>query len=164
MTTPLPLSRHPSGPPSPLRHILVEMMQGYREAAVLLDAQGQALHRNAAAQHMLEASRDVPGDALAAKPQEWPHRISFSAGGDEVYTLAVSCAAHEDAEAATPLPPRLAKIARLVVAGLTDKQIASRTGLSFSTVRTYVRQIYRRTHVHSRVGLVHVSNAGNFAV
>jgi DNA-binding NarL/FixJ family response regulator len=56
------------------------------------------------------------------------------------------------------LPPRLAKIARLVISGCTDKQIASRTGLSFSTVRTYVRQIYRRIGVHSRVELVHASN------
>ncbi|MFY0530668.1 helix-turn-helix domain-containing protein [Nannocystis pusilla] len=55
-------------------------------------------------------------------------------------------------------PPRLAKIARLVISGCTDKQIATRTGLSFSTVRTYVRQIYRRIGVHSRVELVHATN------
>ena len=57
------------------------------------------------------------------------------------------------------MPPRLAKIARLVVSGCTDKQIASQTGLSFSTVRTYVRQIYRRLDVHSRVELVNASLA-----
>jgi DNA-binding NarL/FixJ family response regulator len=57
------------------------------------------------------------------------------------------------------LPPRLAKIAALVIHGLTDKQISQRVGLTFSTVRTYVRQIYRRMGVHSRVGLVHASRA-----
>ena len=47
----------------------------------------------------------------------------------------------------------------LVIDGLTDKQISQRIGLTFSTVRTYVRQIYRRMGVHSRVGLVHASRA-----
>lgn len=60
------------------------------------------------------------------------------------------------------LPSRLAKIARLVVSGFTDKQIAIRTGLSFSTVRTYVRQIYRRAGVHSRVELVNANNVGAY--
>jgi len=55
----------------------------------------------------------------------------------------------------TRLPPRLARIAKMVISGSTDKQIASHTGLSFSTVRTYVRQIYRRIGVHTRVELVH---------
>jgi DNA-binding NarL/FixJ family response regulator len=46
------------------------------------------------------------------------------------------------------------KIARLVVAGCTDKQIENQPGLTFSTVRTYVRHIYRRLDLHSRVELV----------
>jgi DNA-binding NarL/FixJ family response regulator len=57
------------------------------------------------------------------------------------------------------LPPRLIKIARMVIAGCTDRQIAVRTGLSFSTVRTYVRQIYRRLGVHNRVELVHAGRS-----
>lgn len=160
MTSPIPSPAPESGPTSPLRPILVEMTQGFRGAAVLLDPQGQTLHSNAAAHHALDAGRDTPGDDAAAKPHEWPHRIAFSAGGGEVYYLAVACATPPDSEATTQLPPRLAKIAQLVVAGFTDKQIASRTGLSFSTVRTYVRQIYRRTNVHSRVGLVRMRSGG----
>ena len=46
----------------------------------------------------------------------------------------------------------------VVVSGCTDKQIAARTGLSFSTVRTYVRQVYRRMGVHTRVALLHIFN------
>ena len=57
------------------------------------------------------------------------------------------------------IPPRLAKIARLVISGCTDKQIATQTGLTFATVRTYVRQIYRRLNVHSRVEMVNLSLA-----
>ena len=88
-----------------------------------------------------------------------PRRAAVQAEG-QVYYLAVPNQALESTNN-TPepqLPPRLAKIARLVISGCTDKQIASRTGLSFSTVRTYVRQIYRRIGVHSRVELVHASN------
>lgn len=47
-----------------------------------------------------------------------------------------------------------------MISGLTDKKIAQRLGLTFSTVRTYVRQIYRRMGVHNRVALVHATGAG----
>jgi hypothetical protein len=43
-----------------------------------------------------------------------------------------------DATSPAPaLPPRLAKIAALVIDGLTDKQISQRIGLTFSTRAAY---------------------------
>src|SRR5688572_6754664 len=53
------------------------------------------------------------------------------------------------------LPPSLSRIASLLVCGHSDKQIAALTGLSHTTVRTYVRRLYTRTGVRSRVELVH---------
>ncbi|MFW5921226.1 MAG: LuxR C-terminal-related transcriptional regulator, partial [Polyangiales bacterium] len=51
------------------------------------------------------------------------------------------------------LPPRLARVAELVAAGLTDQEIADHMGLTHKTVRTYVSRIYRRLGVSNRVML-----------
>ncbi len=145
--------------------VLTELVHGYRRPAVVLTEQGGILCMNAPAMRALDRKPGEGEPIAPADPKDWPKRATIQADG-QTYTLALPEAALEAPNAAPEpqLPPRLARIARLVISGCTDKQIASRTGLSFSTVRTYVRQIYRRTHVHSRVGLVHVSNAGNFAV
>jgi len=52
------------------------------------------------------------------------------------------------------LPPRLARVAALLTAGYSDKDIAASTGLTFATVRTYVREVYVRLGVHRRVDLL----------
>lgn len=54
---------------------------------------------------------------------------------------------------AVSLPPRLARVAEQMVRGLADKDIASATGLSVASVRTYVTAIYRRTGARNRVVL-----------
>jgi DNA-binding NarL/FixJ family response regulator len=41
----------------------------------------------------------------------------------------------------------------LFAAGRTEKEAAGETGLSLTSVRTYVRRIYDRLRVHSRVEL-----------
>jgi DNA-binding NarL/FixJ family response regulator len=41
-----------------------------------------------------------------------------------------------------------------LVQGLTTKEIADRIALSFHTVDTHLRNIYRKLHVHSRAGAV----------
>ena len=146
-----------------LRGVLVEMLQNFRQPAVLLDAEGQVVHSTATTQPPVEASRDTATNGAAPSPQEYPYRIAFAAR-DQVFYLAVPVQKQASAANAAPLPPRLVKVARLVVSGFTDKQIASRTGLSFSTVRTYVRQIYRRAGVHTRVELVHASSTGILGV
>jgi len=142
-----------------LHGVLVEMLQSFRQPAVLLDAEGQILHSNATTPQPVDAGRGAPMNGAAPNPQEYPYRITFAAR-EIRSTLAVPVQKPASASDAVPLPPRLVKVARLVVSGFTDKQIASRTGLSFSTVRTYVRQIYRRAGVHTRVELVHASATG----
>ncbi len=53
----------------------------------------------------------------------------------------------------TPLSPRESEVARFAVAGLGDKEIARRLGLSVTTVRTHVKHVYEKLHVHSRLAL-----------
>jgi DNA-binding NarL/FixJ family response regulator len=55
-------------------------------------------------------------------------------------------------------PPALSsqerRVANLVCSGLSNKQIAVRSGLSEHTVSSYLRRIYSKVGVNSRVGLV----------
>lgn len=148
---------------SPLGSLLNELLQGYRRPAVVVTQDGTMVHSNPAAMRLLAGEpedRDVaPDHDVSIDPSLWLCRVAFEAHGLRLH-LAVPDKATDDAlPDPKHLPPRLAKIARLVVSGCTDKQIATQTGLSFSTVRTYVRQIYRRLNVHTRVELVHASLA-----
>jgi DNA-binding CsgD family transcriptional regulator len=52
-----------------------------------------------------------------------------------------------------PLTPREGEVAALVVDGLADREIAERLHLSRHTVSQYVKRIYRKLDVDSRVGL-----------
>lgn len=52
------------------------------------------------------------------------------------------------------LPPSLAAVARLLAAGLSDKEIASELDLRLATVRTYTTRIYRRLDVSGRRELI----------
>ena len=51
------------------------------------------------------------------------------------------------------LPPRMAELARQLCAGASEKQIAAALGLSYQSVRTYVKRLYRRLGVRSRAEL-----------
>ncbi len=137
---------------------LTELVYGYRNPAFMTDREGTIVCMNAAAGRLLD-QRNGP-DSSSISVDEWERKAELRADGQTFYLIIPELPNDQQARPETPLPPRLAKIARLVVSGCTDKQIASRTGLSFSTVRTYVRQIYRRVGVHSRVELVHATSRG----
>lgn len=144
--------------PMPVINLLTELLQGYRRPAIVCTEQGAIVCMNPAAMRSIDRKPDDEDDGVPSDSTQWPRRATIQAEGQTYYLCVPN---QPDAAAGTPepqLPPRLAKIARLVISGCTDKQIATRTGLSFSTVRTYVRQIYRRIGVHSRVELVHASN------
>lgn len=47
-------------------------------------------------------------------------------------------------------------VATLVAEGLTDKEIARRLGIAFSTVRSHIKSIFRKLRVQRRTGLVHM--------
>lgn len=52
------------------------------------------------------------------------------------------------------LPPSLREVADQVVLGLTDKEIAEKTGRPYATVRTYVSKTFKKLGVHSREELI----------
>ena len=49
------------------------------------------------------------------------------------------------------LSPRQVEVMRLLCQGLTDKEVASETGLTVFTVGEYVKQIRIRLHARNRV-------------
>ena len=53
-----------------------------------------------------------------------------------------------------PLTPRERDVVSLLVAGSSTRDIASRTDLTVSTVNTYLKRIFSKLGVHSRVELV----------
>jgi DNA-binding CsgD family transcriptional regulator len=53
-----------------------------------------------------------------------------------------------------PLTPRERDVVALLVAGSSTREIASRTGLTVATVNTYLKRIFSKLGVHSRVELV----------
>lgn len=141
----------PTRPFSPVE-LLTDLLQGYRHPAAATNEQGAVVYMNAAAAN--EVSHQ-PGETTAADARVWPPLATFQSPDGQTFVLRRPARVLDAPAPAPTLPPRLARIASLVIDGLTDKQIAQRVGLTFSTVRTYVRQIYRRLGVHSRVGLVH---------
>jgi DNA-binding CsgD family transcriptional regulator len=53
-----------------------------------------------------------------------------------------------------PLTPRERDVVALLVSGSSTRDIAGRTGLTVSTVNTYLKRIFSKLGVHSRVELV----------
>jgi DNA-binding NarL/FixJ family response regulator len=135
--------------------LLAELLQGYRHPAAATDERGIVVYMNPAAVNEV----DHASSTAATDAKDWPSLAVIRTPEGQTFMLRRPARAVDAIPTAPPLPPRLAKIATLVIEGLTDKQISQRVGLTFSTVRTYVRQIYRRMGVHSRVGLVHASRS-----
>ncbi len=52
------------------------------------------------------------------------------------------------------LPPSLERVARLIILGFSDKEIAECTNLTVSSVRTYTGRIYRRLRINGRQELM----------
>ncbi len=70
----------------------------------------------------------------------------------------------DDAEPAAPTGPnplttRQAQILRLVGDGLTNREIAERTGLADATVKTYVHDAMQRLDAHTRTRAVYVARS-----
>jgi DNA-binding CsgD family transcriptional regulator len=52
------------------------------------------------------------------------------------------------------LPPRQAEIAKHIMSGKSDKQIARAMGISITTVRTHVSRVFRKFDLNDRAELM----------
>ncbi|MEM6961650.1 MAG: LuxR C-terminal-related transcriptional regulator [Myxococcota bacterium] len=87
------------------------------------------------------------GTRLLARGMMYAERLTSTGGrrsGEKV----------EDTLKRAPLTPRERDVVALLVSGSSTREIASRTGLTVSTVNTYLKRIFSKLGVHSRVELV----------
>jgi DNA-binding CsgD family transcriptional regulator len=52
------------------------------------------------------------------------------------------------------MTPREIEIAKLICRGLSNEDIADSVKIKYGTVKTHIRNIYRRIHVKSKVGML----------
>lgn len=104
---------------------------------------------------------EIAGDAPAGSQLDvlkWASRL-YSRGLDYVDRLADEGGrrpgeALEQTLRRAPLTPRERDVVSLLVAGSSTRDIASETGLTVSTVNTYLKRIFSKLGVHSRVELI----------
>jgi DNA-binding CsgD family transcriptional regulator len=148
---------------------IVAALDAFEEPAFVVSDQGTVIHANAAAR----SRRSVLPEWLKAFPRcsELAHanvrHVPLELYSHRVHLVVERRAPNRIDHALTSsldarVPPRLARVARLLVEGSTDKQIAQQTGLAHATVRTYVRELYARLGVHGRVDLVNKLARGQF--
>lgn len=73
---------------------------------------------------------------------------------NEAATAAAHVAAAGDSDGRESLSPREAQVLDMVARGFTYAEVAQRMGLSLSTVRTHVRNIYGKLDVHNKTEAV----------
>jgi DNA-binding CsgD family transcriptional regulator len=104
---------------------------------------------------------EIVGDAPVGKELEvlkWASRI-YSRGLECSERLADEGSrrpgeAVEQTLRRAPLTPRERDVVSLLVAGSSTREIAAETGLTISTVNTYLKRIFSKLGVHSRVELI----------
>lgn len=62
--------------------------------------------------------------------------------------------AKPSANQAAELSARELEVLKFLAKGCLIKDVADQLGLGFDTVRTYIRRIYKKMHVHSRAQAV----------
>jgi DNA-binding NarL/FixJ family response regulator len=143
---------------------IAQALDAFDQPALVVSDQGAVIHANAAARsrhstlpewlETLARRPDVTYSHVRHVPLELGsrrvHLVVERRTPDRIDRIDRALTSSLDAK----VPPRLARIARLIVEGLTDKQIAEQSGLAHATVRTYVRELYAQLGVHGRVDLV----------
>ncbi|MGB8331600.1 MAG: helix-turn-helix transcriptional regulator [Polyangiales bacterium] len=104
---------------------------------------------------------EIAGDAPAGNQLEllkWASRL-YARGLDHAERLTDEGSrrpgeAVEQTLRRAPLTPRERDVVSLLVAGSGTREIATETGLTVSTVNTYLKRIFSKLGVHSRVELI----------
>jgi DNA-binding NarL/FixJ family response regulator len=133
---------------------VVRVLDAFDEPAFVVSESGAVIHANAAARRRYVA---MPEElrVVARSPDSthaFARHVRLELGARPIHLVVERTAAHPGA-LDIDLPPRLARIARALLEGGSEREVAARTGLTHATVRTYVRQLYRKLGVRSRVEL-----------
>ena len=101
---------------------------------------------------------DGPIDGDAMEWARWAAR-AFGRGLDyierlEMQALGKPAVSVRAALSSTSLTPRETQIVELLASGRSTRDIANEAGLTVSTVNTYLKRVFAKLNVHSRVELV----------
>ena len=130
---------------------LGELLEGVQRQEVALQERHKALqlgHLNQKLQYLSESLDDLYQDLDKVRRTPFPSGAAGSEDG------AVSGADQAEIPAIfSRLSPRQMDVARLVGKGQTNYQIACELGITENTVKLYVSQVLRLTHMHNRTQL-----------
>ncbi|PNG41917.1 DNA-binding response regulator [Pseudomonas jessenii] len=129
---------------------LDELLEGVRRQEVALQERQKNLHLghlNQKLQFLSESIDDLYQDL--DKVRRSPSSVVRDGLGGEP----VEAEAQEMPEIFNQLSPRQLDVARLVGKGQTNYQIACELGITENTVKLYVSQVLRLTHMHNRTQL-----------
>jgi len=143
---------------------LRQVVEFLEEPAYLVSASGAVVLANASARRLHPRAprwlADVPTSPCSATLDALARVRRIDLTGRELWLVIPKRGAldqeardHRE-ELLEGLPPSLSKVAELVLAGLSDREIADQTGLTYRTVRTYLSRLYRRVGVTSRAELL----------
>lgn len=88
------------------------------------------------------------GVRVFSRQLDYAHRLAPPSGGSRLPTP------FREALRRAPLTPRERDVVALLVGGASTREISRRTGLTIATVHTYLKRVYPKLGVHSRVELV----------
>ncbi|MCM8739864.1 response regulator transcription factor [Pseudomonas koreensis] len=126
---------------------LDELLEGLQRQEVALQERQKTLqlgHLNQKLQYLSESIDDLYQDL--DKVRRGPAPVSDEASGDTEGALEIPAIFNQ-------LSPRQLDVARLVGKGQTNYQIACELGITENTVKLYVSQVLRLTHMHNRTQL-----------
>jgi DNA-binding NarL/FixJ family response regulator len=154
--------------------LLCKAIDAFREPAYLVSSQGEVVFANEVARANFPElptwicekgrllSESLCGHATA--------RVCRLAAGSEQLLLVLpeynKCRDESSCVGSSilrELPPSLAKVARYLIMGLSDKEIAAESHLTLASVRTYTTRIYRRLGVGGRQELLATVLAEQFS-
>jgi hypothetical protein len=142
----------------PCATLLSAALDALAEPVILVTGAGVVIYASRSGRDWIAPLRQVlalrPGTASGyAALRNVAHSAPIEVDGRTAFVVRPRASATPGQNSRIELPPALASVAELVVLGLSDKEIAERTSLSLTTVRTYVQRIYGRLGVRSRASL-----------
>lgn len=142
------------------------VMDMFEESAFLVASSGEVVFSNRAAKRQFGDAPEWLAQSVSLSNPTVSQLCRISRlGADPVpLYLVIPCEdllppAEDVARRDISLPPSLKRIATLLAHGYSDKEIAQRSDVSLSTVRTYVTRIFQRMEVHSRGEFIRIWTA-----
>jgi DNA-binding NarL/FixJ family response regulator len=138
---------------------LAELLEGLRRQEVALQERQKNLqlgHLSQKLQYLCESIDELYQDL--DKVRRGPSSVPLSDSADGAFSEAERV---EMPAVFNQLSPRQLEVARLVGKGQTNYQIACELGITENTVKLYVSQVLRLTHMHNRTQVALALSPGN---